>query len=232
MKNVKIDAARVWKEFVDDVIPQLRLSVIDRAVYSHLLRHSHLEGKSRDRFSLAWLAHGTGLCIGTTRAALHRLFDSGALRLVRCSRDGHVVHVRLPEQIHGVRLIKIARQPRRVSTVNLERKDFMQNAAARRAIHERERGLCFYCLRRVEPHSRCLDHVVPRARFGRNSYRNLVCACHNCNSKKKDHPAEEFLRSLFRERKLNSAELRARFRALRALKAGKLIPPLPGNAAS
>jgi len=35
-------------------------------------------------------------------------------------------------------------------------------------------------------------------------------------------PAEEHLRWLFRERKLNSAELRRELRALRAFKAGKL----------
>ena len=147
--NTKVNAGRVWKQFEDDVVPQLNLSVIDRTVYSYLLRHSWLEGKPRVRFTLAWLAHGTRLCVGATRPALHRLFDKGALRLVECSKEGHVVQVRLPEEIRGVRVTKIAGPPPVVRAVNLERTDFLQNRALRRTIHEREHGQCFYCLRRV-----------------------------------------------------------------------------------
>lgn len=224
MRLTNLDTARVWKHFHDDLIPQLRLSVVDRSVYSHLLRHTHLEGKSRLRFSLAWLGHGVGLTPGTARLALHRLIHSGALRLHECSKDGHVVHVRLPREIRGVRLTK-QRRPRKEA--NLEKKDFLHSGVLRRSIHQREAGRCFYCLRRVAPRRRCLDHVVPRAKLGRNSYRNLVSACDTCNTKKRARPAQDFLRWLFRERKLNSYELRSRFRALRALKAGKLKPPIP-----
>ncbi|HLZ11780.1 MAG TPA: HNH endonuclease [Candidatus Acidoferrum sp.] len=229
MKNTKIDAARVWKHFHDDLVPQLRLSVVDRAVYSHLFRHTHLEGKPRLRFSLAWLGHGVGLTPGTARLALHRLIHTGALRLIECSKDGHVVQVRLPKEIRGVRLSKMACAQQEVSTVNLEETDFLHSSVLRLSIHRREAGRCFYCLRRVVPRRRCLDHVVPRAKLGRNSYRNLVSACDSCNTKKRASPAEEFLRWLFRERKLNSAELRIRFRALRALKAGKLIPKIDSS---
>jgi 5-methylcytosine-specific restriction endonuclease McrA len=231
MKNEKLNAALVWKQFEDDVVPQLRLSVIDRAVYSHLLRHSRLEGKPRIRFPVSWLAHGTRLCVGSTRPALHRLFDKGALRLVECSKEGHVVHVRLPEEIRGVRASKIAAGPPRVvHAVNLEGTDFLQYPGLRRAIHGREGGQCFYCLRRLVRRRRCLDHVVPRAMLGRNSYRDLVSCCHDCNSKKKDRPAEEFFGRLYRERNLSADELRRRLRALDDLAAGKLKPPLPGQA--
>jgi hypothetical protein len=137
MKNKRLDVGRVWKQLEDDVVPQLRLSVIDRAVYSHLLRHSRLEGKPRICFSLFWLAKGTRLCVGTTRKALYRLFDHGTLRLVECAKSGHVVHVRLPEEVPGVRVSKIA-AVRIVPAVNLEGADFLQTAALRRAIHERE----------------------------------------------------------------------------------------------
>ena len=53
MKNKQVNAARVWKQFEDDVVPQLRLSVIDRAVYSHLLRHSLATNMVRKGASLA-----------------------------------------------------------------------------------------------------------------------------------------------------------------------------------
>src|SRR5258708_3893155 len=55
MKNKNISAEQVWKDFEDRLAPQLNFSVNDRAVYSHLLRHSRLEGKLRIRFSLSWL---------------------------------------------------------------------------------------------------------------------------------------------------------------------------------
>lgn len=229
MNNKKIDAGRVWKQLDDYVVPQLRLCVIDSAVYSFLLRHSQLEGRPRLRFTMAWLANGTRLSVGTTRYSLHRLLDKGALRLVECAKSGHVVDVRLPEEIRGVRVGKIAAPVPIIPATKLEEMDFLENRALRGFIHARENGRCFYCLRRMERRQSCLDHVVPRAKLGRNSYRNLVSCCYECNMKKKDRPAEEFLRGLYRERRLADAELSERLRALDDLAAGKLKPQLPGE---
>jgi hypothetical protein len=113
-------------------VHRLRLSVVERAVYSHLLRHSRLEERLRIRFSILWLARGA-----------------------------------------------------RLSTAPV----------------------------------RCLDHVVPLVRTGSNSYRNLVSSCVECNSQKGETPAEDFLRSLYRDGRLKAAELtgRARLQALRFL---------------
>src|SRR2546427_11100271 len=60
MKNKKPNAELVWKQLEDLLAPRLRLSVIDRTVYSHLLRHSRLEGKLRLRFSIQWLGRNIG----------------------------------------------------------------------------------------------------------------------------------------------------------------------------
>ncbi len=38
MKNKKPNAEHIWKQLEDYLVPRLHLSVIDRAVYSHLLR--------------------------------------------------------------------------------------------------------------------------------------------------------------------------------------------------
>src|SRR6266403_2537557 len=70
----------------------------------------------------------------------------------------------------------------------------------------------------------CLDHVAPRLRFGRNSYRNLVSCCLECNSRKGDRPVRDFLRTLYRLGRLTPAELDGRLRALKDLAAGKLRP--------
>lgn len=74
---------------------------------------------------------------------------------------------------------------------------------------------------------RCLDHGVPHAHLGGNSYRNLVSCCNDCNSKKADRPPVEHVRSLYRFRHLSSDELTGRLRALDDLAAGKLQPQLP-----
>jgi hypothetical protein len=73
----------------------------------------------------------------------------------------------------------------------------------------------------------CLDHVIPRAKLGPNSYRNLVSCCRECNSRKGERPAADFLRSLYREGRLTGAELIHALQSLNDLAAGKLRPVLP-----
>ena len=237
MKNKKPNAEHVWKQLEDFLAPRLRLSVIDRVVYSHLLRHSRLEGKRRLRFSILWLARAIRLSAGPTREAVRRLVNQGPLRLVERSKAGHLVEVLLPEEIRACHSVR--RAPARSlgrdgqaggrQAVNLEETDFLQTRALRQSIHSRERGLCFYCLRRLTPSQKCLDHVVPRVQLGRNSYRNLVSCCVECNSQKGERPAGDFLRWLYRERGLTLVELTARIRSLDALASGKLTPLLYGE---
>ena len=235
MKNKKPNAELVWKQLEDLIVPRLRLSIIERTVYSHLLRHSRLEGKLRLRFSILWLGRNIRLSTGPVREAVRRLVAQGALRLVQRSKAGHVVEVRLPDEIRAVRLNRIeTRAAARGdgtsarAAVNIEEVDFLQNKPLRKAIHARERGQCFYCLRRTTTAVQCLDHVVPQARMGRNSYRNLVSSCMECNAQKGEKAADDFLRRLYRERRLTAAELAARLRALDALASGKLRHSVPG----
>jgi hypothetical protein len=55
-------------------------------------------------------------------------------------------------------------------------------------------------VKRTDARVQCLDYVVPRARAGRNSYRNLVSSRLECNSHKDERPAADFLRWLYRQR--------------------------------
>lgn len=110
---------------------------------------------------------------------------------------------------------------------SLEEVDFFKTPELRQTIHARERGVCFYCLRQTNEFLRSLDHVVPQAQSGRNSYRNLVSCCLECNSWKRERSATDFLRWLYRKRGLTAAELNDRLCALDALASGKLRPQLP-----
>jgi hypothetical protein len=230
MNNKKLDAVQVWKQMEDLLAPRLNFSVIDRAVYSHLFRHSRLERKLRFRFSMAWLAGRIRLSEKTTRQSVRRLIARGVLRLVeRSCQAHHVVCVRLPKEVRALCVAKAAAHgsARTSGGAGFAEADFLQTQALRRAMHAREGGRCFYCLRRLIPQRRCLDHVVPQADLGNNSYRNLVSCCLDCNSLKAERHAVEFVRSLYRDRRLSADELSGRLRALDDLAAGKLIPPTP-----
>src|SRR5882762_7344007 len=229
MKPQKLNAKLLWMQFEDVLAPRLGLSVKERAVYSYLLRHSLVVGKVRLQFAVMALARTLGLSIGAARQAVRRLDELGALRVLERSKTGHLAEMRLPEKIRALRPGKngtsgatgAAGEP---PASTLETTDFLKTWALRKTIHDRERGACFYCLRRTPANVHGLDHVVPRVRFGRNSYRNLVSCCLECNSRKGDHPARDFLRTLYRQGRLTPAELDTRLRALKALAAGKLRP--------
>ncbi|MGB2623165.1 MAG: HNH endonuclease [Candidatus Acidiferrum sp.] len=233
MTNKRLDGTRIWKQFEDLLIPGLRLSVIERAVYSHLLRHSRLEGKPRVRFSIPELNRVAGLTRWMVRKGVRRLLAKGVFRLAEKGKWGHTIEVRLPEEVRAIRARKIVAHETQplpsVANLNPEEADFMASRALQRTIHARERGRCFYCLRRTRPATRCLDHVVPRAWMGSNSYRNLVSSCAECNSRKGERRAEDLLRWLYREGRLESSELKERLRALEKLAAGKMRPVLAGE---
>lgn len=236
MKAKKLDGVEVWKEF-EDVATRLGLNVIERAVYSHLLLHTRLKGKQRERFTITEVACKVGVSRGPVREAIRRLADHGALRFVDRSYSGHLMEVRLPAEVPCARRLPVqagktetSGQSKLPVEANLEQMDFLTSQAPRQAIHAREGGTCFYCRRRTSSRSRCLDHVVPRARSGQNSYRNLVSCCTECNWQKKDRPAADFLRGLYREGRLSRKDLSGGLRKLQALGAGKLRPQVPASA--
>lgn len=229
MKTIKPNAEQTWKQFEDILVPRLRLSVNDRAVYSYLLRHTRLEGKLQLKFSITRLSRAIRKSELPVRDSVRRLVWHGVLRLIRRSKQGHVVEVRLPDEVRSARPRKAEQREleRLRNAANFERADFFISRELRKSIHARESGRCFYCMRHIPATVKCLDHVVPRVRRGRNSYRNLVSCCLVCNSHKGEQNATDFLRWLYREQRLTAVELSARLRALRALASGKLRPQVP-----
>ena len=229
MPNKKLNPKLLWMQFEDVLTPRLGLTVKERAVYSYLLRHSLVVGKLSLQFAVLALARTLGISVGPVRQAVRRLDELGALRVRKRDKSGHFVEMRLPEKIRAIQrgrngalvVVGAAGEP---PAATLETRDFWKSWALRKAIHDRERGACFYCLRRTPVNMKCLDHVVPRVRCGRNSYRNLVSCCIECNTLKGDMPAPDFLRILYRKGRLTAAELYARLLALKDLAAGKLRP--------
>ena len=191
MKTQKPNAEFVWKQMEDQVVPRLQLGVIEHLIYCHLLRHTLLEGKRQFRFSIAWLGQNIRVCHTTARLAVLRLVELGVLRMIEFSKAGRLMEVRLPEEILAEHPLKEAPPSKPGHTrygtrygnmwpapgADLEKQDFLRTDALRHAIHAREAGRCFYCFRQLAPHMKCLDHVVPLAQSGSNSYRKLVSSC-------------------------------------------------------
>jgi len=226
MKQARFDLARVLRAIEDRLVPRLRLSLMQRVVYYHLLRHTRLQGRTRLRCSIPWLATGTGVSPSAMRRAVRSLAEKRAVCILSRGEHGHVLSLRLPTEIP-----ECQKQPERAS-FDFEAADFLQQARLRNAIHRREGGRCFYCRRQLAGRSRALDHVFPRAQWTRdhrgrrnvNSYRNLVSCYADCNTQKGRRPASDFLRALYRSGQLNAAELADRLMALKALSRGRLKP--------
>src|SRR5271168_3245376 len=80
MKKRAVDGVEVWKQIEDLMVQGLRLSALERAVYSYLVRHSRLEGKARLTLSMGALARGAVLGEGTAREGLRGGVKSGELK--------------------------------------------------------------------------------------------------------------------------------------------------------
>jgi 5-methylcytosine-specific restriction endonuclease McrA len=59
----------------------------------------------------------------------------------------------------------------------------------RKNILRRDGYKCGYCGRGDLPLT--IDHVIPKARGGSDSWENLICACTTCNNKKGDRTPED-----------------------------------------
>lgn len=125
----------------------------------------------------------------------------------------------LPSEIHGALPSESVPEP-----VDIESLDFFSDRRFVRVLMEREDNSCFYCMRPVRPDTYALDHVVPQVTRLDYSYRNVVVACHDCNSQKREADGRDFLRSLYRSGVLSQSDLTRRLHALDQLEAGALVP--------
>jgi 5-methylcytosine-specific restriction endonuclease McrA len=62
-----------------------------------------------------------------------------------------------------------------------------RSALSRRGVFARDGHRCQYCGARAES----IDHVTPRSRGGSHTWENVVAACRECNSRKRDRLLHE-----------------------------------------
>ena len=214
-----VDLALIVNQCEDYLFPARKFSVRERALYYHLLRHTHLEGKPSSLFALLPLSNAIGVAESSVREDVRSLHERGCLVIEDRSRNGHLLRVLLPTEIPGV-----VPEARSEAHIDIEALDFFSNRRFLSALLAREDGRCFYCLKSIRAESCELDHVSCQANGKDNTYRNIVCSCHECNTTKQAQPAADFIRSLYRKGVLSQAELENRLSALDQLIAGNLLP--------
>jgi 5-methylcytosine-specific restriction endonuclease McrA len=62
---------------------------------------------------------------------------------------------------------------------------------SKRMVYVRDNYTCQYCRKKLTSGTATIDHVHPRSKGGRSTFKNTVCACEKCNSKKADKTLKE-----------------------------------------
>lgn len=79
--------------------------------------------------------------------------------------------------------------PSVIVLTNHVRVPYLKVSLSRVNVLHRDEYTCQYC--GVRRNNLTLDHVLPRCRGGRDSWENLVAACHSCNETKGDRLPSE-----------------------------------------
>ena len=69
----------------------------------------------------------------------------------------------------------------------------------RRNIFARDEFTCQYCGKKYRLEELQLEHVVPKSKGGKSTWANTVCACHSCNTEKRNRTPEEAGMKLIRK---------------------------------
>jgi hypothetical protein len=223
-----MDIQQFFIEFQDCLAP--KLDTYEQAIYLYVFRHSRLIGldeicigfKSvRRKMAFGIGEKGKPMGEGTCYGKLQSLEAKGCLKLLGTERNGTRIRLNLPSEIPG--LIVAAAE---CTPLSVEKMDFFDVPENRALILEREKHRCFYCLRSINKSNYVIKHVESRPE-GKNTYCNLAAACRQCNNRKGAIPADEFLRSLYRDGFLGAPELQDRLAQLDKLRAGDLKPSVP-----
>lgn len=209
----------VLKDIEDHLMP--RLDVFEKALYYYLFRHTRLLGNESSTFALRPISQAMGISESSVRERIRAMHEKGYLEIQERGRGGHHVRVHLPSEIPHLIPVEQAPEPIDVETV-----DFYTGRVYLSALLNRQDGRCFWCLKALTPDSCVLDHVVPQHSTTDNSYRNVVAACHACNSDKQGEEATAFLRSRYRKGLLSPEELENRLSILSKITLGELVPEI------
>ena len=69
--------------------------------------------------------------------------------------------------------------------------DFLKPVCSRKNIILRDENTCQYCGKEFSSDDLTMDHIVPKAKGGKKSWKNIVTACKPCNQKKGSRTPEQ-----------------------------------------
>jgi hypothetical protein len=214
------------EQFQDYLAP--KLDTYEQALYLYVFRHGRFLGtdevvigfkSARRRMACGIGQDGSPMSENTAYEKLRSLQSKHCIEIVSSERTGRRIRLKLPNEIPGI----IPPPTLQAPELSIEEMDFFEVPENRALILDREGHRCFYCLRALTAESYVIEHVVSRP-VGDNGYRNVVAACRECNNRKNDSAAEDYLRALYRESFLSAAELQDRLAKLARLRNGELKP--------
>ncbi len=89
--------------------------------------------------------------------------------------------------------------PRVIRLLGYDRLPAQNVKLNRRNLFARDRNQCQYCGRIFPTSELSIDHIVPRAQGGGDSWENLVCSCVRCNARKGGRTPDEAQMKLIRK---------------------------------
>lgn len=216
----------ILMEIQDKLVPIL--DSYEQAIYHYLFRHTYLAGVETCLYSTrtAEIGLGTGdnskqPSMKTRSKKLRSLENKGCIQIIERSNKGITVKLLLPSKVPGIRSQVIGATP-----LDIEGLDFYKDRKLLGSILAREDHRCFYTGRKITAENCYLDHVIPQASSGNNSYKNIVASCYDANSMKNDKPADEFIRPLYKEEFLSLSEFQELKEKISKLQAGELKPDI------
>lgn len=212
-----MDWQKILVTVEDVLIPHYSFDIYQRGMYLYLLNQTRLRGIESSTIPLSIMSAALNCSEWQARKTIRQLAENGCIELEQ-TRNGHTVKVLLPDEL-GISIPSIIE-----AKLDIEEIDFFEGRKYLSSLIRRERNRCFFCLSEISPENCELDHVVSQLKGGNNSYKNIVAACHKCNTRKQATESEDFLRGLYRKGLLNESEIEGRLSALEALKNGSLKP--------
>ena len=218
------DLKKVIVGFQDLLVPFL--DTYEQAIYMHILRNTYLSDKHQYLFNTRSAEIGIGTGDKTKKPSsktrskkLKSLASKGCISILERSNKGILVEIVLPQKTNFAHQNEFVAQ-----TINIDEIDFYSNRTYVENILARENYRCFYTGKKLTTENTYLDHVIPQADGGDNSFKNIVASSFDANSMKNDKTVDEFIRLLFREELISLTEFNELKEKLKALKAGQLKP--------
>lgn len=208
------------KEYFEFVFPQKELSAWERLMLLSLYVSNELRCGEQFTVTLGRVATLAGASETSARVYLRSLADKEVIKIDGYDRSGYKVTLISPMSIPGMTNSSQAVP----GSIDLETIDFFKDRRFVSALLARQNGICFYSLRQIDECEFALDHLIPQARGGDNSYRNIVCCTFEMNTRKGDVAAEDFLRSLYRSGFLTEKDLEDRLSMVALISSGALQP--------